>query len=280
MNLLTHSAINMTRRKFKQIPIVFSPHFDVSLSTKWLRSFFPLFNRTVGKRSIRQVDHLVFNSEFEKSAYEKSVSKIGNSSIIAPGIDWDPIARDRKWEDEIVLMYCGHAIKRKRPDRFVTLISELSKLGQKDGITVRGKFASEGPEKRACMEKAESLGISDYIDWLPFLSREVMVREISSSDYFVLLSDSEAYGISVAEAISLGTPAIISNNTALTEFSSNRGVILIDKPDDMESNAQKIISLRGKETRVETTAETNIVTWDEMGEKLSNMYAKTIHSKG
>ena len=279
MNLLSHSAINITRRRFKKIPIVFSPHFDISLSTKWIRSFFPLFNLTVGKRSLLQADHVVFNSEFEKGAYEKSVGKTRNSSIIAPGIDWEPIARDRKWNDELVLIFCGHAIKRKRPDRYVRLISELSKLGQKDGIRVRGKFASEGPEKIACMEKAEELGISEYIDWLPFLPREVMVEAISSADYFVLLSDSEAYGISVAEAISLGTPAIISNNTALTEFSSNRGVILIDKPDDMEYNAQKIISLRAKETRVETTAQTNIVTWDEMGEKLSNMYAETIHSK-
>ena len=53
------------------------------------------------------------------------------------------------------------------------------------------------------MKRAEELGISENIDWLPFLPREVMVEEITSSDYFVLLSDSEAYGISVAEAISL-----------------------------------------------------------------------------
>ena len=280
MNLLSHGAINLTRRKLKNLPIVFSPHFDISLSTKWLRSFFPLFNLTAGKRSLGKVDHIVFNSEFEKIAYEKSVGKTRNSSIIAPGIDWDPIARDRVWDNEIVLMFCGHAIKRKRPDRFVSLISELYKLGQKDAIKVRGKFASEGPEKFACMNMAEELGISDQIEWLPFLPREVMIREISSADYFVLLSDSEAYGISVAEAISLGTPAIISNNTALTEFSSNRGVILLDNPDDMVSNARGIISLRSKGTRVEITAETNIVTWDEMGGKLSNLYEDTIQSKG
>ena len=279
MNLLSHSAINITKRRFKEIPIVFSPHFDISLSTKWIRSFFPIFNLTMGKRSLLQADHVVFNSEFEKHAYEKNVGNTTNSSIIAPGIDWEPIVRDRKWEDEVLLIFCGHAIKRKRPDRYVELISELSKLGQKAGIKVRGKFASEGPEKIFCMRKAEELGISENIDWLPFLPREVMVEEITSADYFVLLSDSEAYGISVAEAISLGTPVIISNNTALTEFSSNRGVILIDKPDDTESIAQKIFSLRAKETRVETTSDTNIVTWGEMGEKLSSMYAETINSK-
>ena len=73
MNLLSHSAINITKRRFKEIPLVFSPHFDISLSTKWIGSFFPIFNLTIGKRSLLQADHVVFNSEFEKHAYEKSV---------------------------------------------------------------------------------------------------------------------------------------------------------------------------------------------------------------
>tara|TARA_B100001113_G_scaffold78049_2_gene61247 strand:- start:4652 stop:5803 length:1152 start_codon:yes stop_codon:yes gene_type:complete len=277
MNLLSHAVIGMANRNFHSIPIVFSPHFDTSLSTKSLRLLFPLFNLTAGRRSSKKVDHLIFNSNYEKRAYEKNVDMANHYSIISPGVDWNPTSRNRIWNEELKLIYCGHAIKRKRPERFVKLISSLCSSTQEMEIRIKGKFASEGPELEKCKRLARQLGVFEKIEWLPFLKREIMIREISNSDYFVLLSDSEAYGISVAEAISLGTPVIISNNTALSEFSTNRGVIMVDNPDHLDSTVREILSMRSSSIRVGTTEETNIVSWQSMAEKLLETFEESVN---
>ena len=59
----------------------------------------------------------------------------------------------------------------------------------------------------------------------------------------MLLSRSEAYGITVAEALSLGTPCIITENTALKEFSMEPGCFVVDYPPEPEKIASSIIEV-------------------------------------
>ncbi len=70
---------------------------------------------------------------------------------------------------------------------------------------------------------------------------------------------------------------IISNNTALSEFSTNDGVILVDNPDHLGPTVQEILSMRGTSIRVGATEETNIVSWQSMADKLLKIFEESVN---
>jgi glycosyltransferase involved in cell wall biosynthesis len=62
---------------------------------------------------------------------------------------------------------------------------------------------------------AMSLGIRDQVHWLGFVMGAAKQQLLQQSDWFVLPSASENFGIAAAEALAAGTPVILSPGVAL-----------------------------------------------------------------
>ena len=65
--------------------------------------------------------------------------------------------------------------------------------------------------------KSKELGIEKNIAWHGHVAGEAKQKLISSSDWFVLPSASENFGISVVEAMASALPVVISNNTGISD---------------------------------------------------------------
>jgi glycosyltransferase involved in cell wall biosynthesis len=95
------------------------------------------------------------------------------------------------------------------------------------------------------------------------------------ADLLVLLSNSEAYGIVVAEALALGTPCIVADSTALHEFVAEPGCFGVDYPPDSQKVARLITEV------FESTAQVGpfsgkIRTWEAVGRAYERLYCRCV----
>lgn len=81
----------------------------------------------------------------------------------------------------------------------------------------------DGPMREKLEEDARSIANAGSIEFLSGLSQEEVVQLMRRSLLLMLLSEAEAYGLVVSEALSNGTPCLVSDRMALAEFESEPG---------------------------------------------------------
>lgn len=167
------------------------------------------------------------------------------------------------------LLYSGYLIERKGVnyilDSLNSLINELKFSNVK--LTIIG----EGPEKSKLSKLSKNLNVDNHVIWKSFLSYEDFIKEIKNSNIFLLLSNSEAYGIIVAEALALGTPCIVTKITALKEFLNEPGCFGVDYPPNSNEVANLIMKMYGSDLEVGPFSE-KIRTWDKVAEDYEKAY--------
>lgn len=110
--------------------------------------------------------------------------------------------------DKCVLLLPGRLTRLKGHEDFLWLISEL----QRAGVPAHGLIAGNThPKKRDYLaelhEKVDSLGIADHIT---FLGHRSDIREVMTESTLVcaLSQQPESFGLTVLEALALGTPVV------------------------------------------------------------------------
>ena len=95
------------------------------------------------------------------------------------------------------------------------------------------------------------------------------------SDIFLLLSQSENYGIVVPEALTMGTPVIVTKRTALNEFLNEPGCFGVDYPPDPKEVANLILKIYKSDIKVGPFTK-KIRTWNEVALDYEQLYLRFI----
>ena len=127
------------------------------------------------------------------------------------------------------------------------------------------------------MHLAEELGIGGHITWKESLSTQDLVNEFSEADVFLLLSTSEAYGIAVAEALSVGTPCIVADTTGLREFAEEPGCFVVESPPNPQKVAQLILHICENEIKVGPFSN-KIRTWEQVVREYEAVYRNLVRT--
>ncbi len=258
-------------KRFKLgIPIVFSPHMDIypsSFAGKYFWRIHDFFGKTIFKHS----DYIVSPSNFEAlnlvSSYGINKDKI---SIIPHGVNLIESKKKMKDANESCnLIYSGYLIKRKGINYILSGLNIL--INELDFKKVKLTIIGEGPEKSNLLKLSKKLNIDSHVIWKSFLTRKEFINEIKNSDIFLLLSNSEAFGITVAESLALGIPCIISKITALNEFMSEPGCFGVDYPPHPEEVAKMILKIYKDDVKVGPLSD-KIRLWDKVSEDYEKLY--------
>jgi glycogen(starch) synthase len=124
------------------------------------------------------------------------------------------------------------------------------------------------------IDQAINLGISDSVIFTGRLSEEEVKHVYSVSSVYVMPSVSEPFGITALEAISAGTPTIVSKTAGVAETFKNCLKVDFWDTDEM---ANKIISLLKYDPLRKTIAkegkhEINLFTWDRVAKQTMDVY--------
>ena len=88
----------------------------------------------------------------------------------------------------------------------------------------------------------------------------------------MLLSKNENYGITVAEALALGTPVIVTKHSALREFLSEPGCFGVDYPPNPREVAELILKIVNSDVKVGPFSR-KIRTWEEVVKDYEEIYS-------
>lgn len=260
------------RRLNPEIPIIFSAHLDTVRSTfagKYLWTAYNFF----GKNIFQKCSHIVSFSEYERSEIIKTFQvDPGKISIIPHGVDYiNP--QEKNKEKKIKLLYYGHLIKRKGINYILDALNVLiHDFGEEDVVLT---IIGEGPELVNLKHFTEDKELENHIIWKPFLTQENLIKETYNSDIYLNLSNSEAYGISVAENLVIGNPCIVTKITALKEFLDEPGCFGVDYPPDPREVADLIIKIHKNKVKVGPFS-AKIRTWNDVSLEYEKLYKEIL----
>lgn len=272
--LLSAEIIYLIKKINPKIPLLFTLHYDpLNHNTISGKLFGGIYDRFIGEKILKKVDHIISISDFEA----KNIKKIykTNLSIIPNGVNDIFLDEDKKNKDkiEIKLLYVGYLLDYKGVQHIIKALNYLINYKRINNIHLT--IIGEGDYKKNLLELSERLNVHNHIEWKPFLPHEKILEEMKKSDIFLLLSRSEGYGIVVAEALSMGIPSIVTNGTALEEFTEENGCFGVNCPPDQKEVAELILEIHMKNIIVGPFSN-KIQKWNKVVQDYELIYSRLL----
>ena len=163
-------------------------------------------------RMLREFDLVVVRGTQAKSYIEQTGYKNGllmiTGSVVLP--DTRPSFDDRR----VDIIFVGRLTEYKRPDRFLDVVTALSKSHPEFRAVVLG----DGPDAPELQAEAEKRGLTDNIQWNG--KTDNVDEFLAISRIFLLTSRWEGVSIAMLEAMGAGCVPVVSDVGDLRDFVS------------------------------------------------------------
>ncbi|WP_164738270.1 glycosyltransferase [Frigidibacter oleivorans] len=154
----------------------------------------------------------------------------------APGLDAfraaHPVLQDRDY-----LLFVGRIHPKKAYDQLITVFATVADLDPGIDLVIAGPDQTGWVP--ALKAQAETLGIGNRVHWPGMIGGDVKQAACANARAFVLPSHQENFGIVVAEALSAGTPVLISNKVNIWREIESDGAGLV-APDTVEDTSDML----------------------------------------
>ncbi|WP_393054279.1 glycosyltransferase [Streptomyces sp. LN549] len=163
------------------------------------------------------------------------------------------------------VLFLARIQERKRPEDFVAAMpAVLAKHPD-------ARFVLAGPDTGALpgtLRLARSLGVLDSLDHVGPLGHEEVLAAGRQADVYVLPSIEEPLGVSVLEAMSVGTPVVITRTCGLGPDVAQAGAgrVIDSRVGEDEANAQKVAQAVLELLEPEANAEAGRAAWELVNE--------------
>ncbi|WP_435068355.1 glycosyltransferase family 4 protein [Haloplanus sp. C73] len=235
---------------------VVTTHYHGGSANSLLDRLLSLY-RPVGRWAVRRADEVVAVSEWER---DQLASDFGvDATVIPNGIDVerfadaDPVERERPY-----LLSVGRLEAYKGVQHLLRAMPELPEYE----LLVAGSGPYRGELERIAHEE----DIEDRVEFLGYVDEEALPGLYAGADVYVTLSEFEAYGMTVAEALAAGTPCVVRDAGALSDWVAAEGVRGLGETDPL-TVARAIGSIDGTQP-----SPTRLVSWQEVTNQLRRVY--------
>lgn len=297
IHTLWHSINILARRACKALskPYVIMPHgmldpYSLSVGRLKKRAFLSLFERS----NLRNAERVIYTTSAERQLAESELPWLERGCVIAlggdaPGDVDQAFAREflqafPKARDKRVLLFLGRVDFKKGLDRIVAALPSMLAAVPDVLLVIAGD--GEGAFAAAIGEMIKSRGLEDAVLWTGRLMGDVKWGAYSISEIFLLPSRQENFAITVAEAMHMGRPVIISDkvNTASDVIAAGAGLVL--KDDDCDNMFdQAVVSLlmeregaRAMGERGHAYAATSL-TWEKTAQQMLSCYQAVLEGR-
>lgn len=143
--------------------------------------------------------------------------------------------------EKILVHVSNFRVVKRVSDAIRTLKIVLEK------IPTRLLLIGDGPDRAECERLSRELGIADHVMFLG--KQDPLVEILSSSDLFIMPSQSESFGLSALEAMACGLPAITTSVGGLPELNVHNETGYICEIGDVDRMAKYIVDLFTNQTK-------------------------------
>jgi len=243
--------------------LVFTPHYHGRGHT-FFRDLLHVPYKYVGKSIFERADRVVCVSRYEESLVKKAFQVEDKKITVIPnGIDPNEFEGLSNNKERIggAILYVGRLEKYKGLHYVIESLRDLDK-------DIQLEVVGTGPYENALVKLAKKLGVTDRIRFFHAVSRHELLERYAAAQLFVLLSKYEAYGMSVGEALAAGTPCIVANTSALSEWVDGENCFGIDYPVDTRELVCMIDRAMGRKI----SSKLRLPTWDKTVDMLTALY--------
>lgn len=229
----------------------------------------------IEREGMLSADCVIAVSDFVRSNIVKEyyigpdkIRTVHNANIEMDKIDYRK--KEGITEDNQVVLYAGRMTVMKGPETFIEAARKV--IDYKPNV----KFimAGSGDKLHTCINRVAELGIADKFIFHGFYTREEAQRFFGMADLFVMPSIREPFGVVPCEAMTKGTPALISKQSGCSEVLSH--TLKCDFWDIDEMANKMVAVLDHKELQstlsMEGLAEINGLTWKKPADECISIY--------
>jgi hypothetical protein len=159
--------------------------------------------------------------------------------------------------DDIVAITVARLAPEKGIDLLLSALAEVTNL--------RLLIVGDGPERPRLEPLAAGLGVTDRVTWAGRMAHEKVVQAYAASDFLVLTSRVEPWGLVVNEAMACGLPVVISAAVGCADdLVAATGAGLIVEAGDTAALAQALTDMGGSQqlrARLAAHARAAIARW-------------------
>jgi len=259
---LTMKAAVVLKEKLG-IPLVLTVH-----STEYDRSGWIYPNQwfiDIEREGMQKADRIIAVSEFTKRIVVEKYGIHPDKITVVHNAVY-PIGEGEKRN---LILFLGRLTIQKGPEYFLKTAKKV--LDYEDARFV---VAGSGDMLPRLIEQAVRMGISNKVIFTGKLTEEEVQHIYQISSIYVMPSVSEPFGITALEAISAGTPTIVSKTAGVSEAIKNCFKVDFWDTDEM---ANKIIALLRYDAlrdvmRQSSKREIQLFTWDRVAERTLDVY--------
>jgi glycosyltransferase involved in cell wall biosynthesis len=177
-------------------------------------------------------------------------------------------------EKQKIILFLGRLTIQKGPEFFLRAARKVLDYEPDCRFVVAGS----GDMLPRLIDQAVDMGISDKVVFTGLLTEGEVRHIYQIASVYVMPSVSEPFGITALEAISAGTPVIVSKTAGVSEAFRNCFRVDFWDTDEM---ANKILSLLRYEPLHSTMVEhgkqeIQLFTWDRVAEKTMDVYREVM----
>jgi glycosyltransferase involved in cell wall biosynthesis len=210
-----------------------------------------------------------------------AVCPSANAIVIPLSVEMRALAHDEEetanaqTNQSLRLLYLSRLDPKKNVE---VLLDAFAKLVERSSIAEL-VIAGDGDAAyvASLKERADELRISDRVRWLGHVAGEVKAKVFRSAYAFVLPSQSENFGIAVAEALAAGLPCVVSPHVAIAPEIERygAGLVVSPEPDELADALARLIEQplqRATCARAARQLARDEYSDAKLGERLQNLY--------
>ena len=199
------------------------------------------------KLSLNKAVKIIYSTKYaQKSAINKYKIEQIKTEIIPFGSDILPISKKKffaslnkklKKDKKLKFLSIGVDWDRKNMSKSVSVIAELNNKGIHSELIIIGSKPPKIFKK------------PPFVKIVPFLDKKInkdlnkLKKIYFESDYFILLSKAEAFGLVLQEANSFGLPLILSNIDGMKFVANKKYTVFVNKDLSPSKISKKVMSL-------------------------------------
>jgi glycosyltransferase involved in cell wall biosynthesis len=255
-----------------RIPYVVTFHSGGDLSS--FRKAFRGVQRMALRPLLARAERLIGPSKWEVEFFCEQLRLPKEQFVVIPnGAHHLPKLADtmQKTTDSKLIVSVGRLERYKGHQRVIAALPKV--LEQVPDVRLR--VVGMGPYEPTLQKMVRELGLAEHVEIgaVPPGDSDGMASIIAQADLVTLLSEHEAQGIAVLEALDLGRPVLVASTTALQEFADQglaRAVPLKSSPEEVATAVVRQLL----EPLVPVNVE--LPTWDKCAADLLTIYESII----
>ena len=253
-------------------PFVFTPHYHGQGETV-VRNLLHLPWRIPGRWLFRRAQRVICVSSAERARLRQHFPH-ARAVIIPNGVPLDGLRAAVSWPQDRqggpVILYVGRLERYKNVDRLIACVPCLP-------ADCRLIIVGSGPHKHELLQQIGRLSRSDRgrVQITSDLTDEELIRWYKTCDVCVNLSGSEAFGITLLEALAAGKPVLANDIPAFREISTLSPLVhLVNlRRLDDAGLARALVSAMA---RSGSPPDLTAYTWDEVARRTLGVYREVL----